>query len=71
MKRLYRYQQETILKSKAREKAFTDVKKSPRKHQMVIGTTGLVISGGLVYWNSYSTMWVDFFFNLNKGSITG
>ena len=56
MKRLYRYQQETILKSKAREKAFTDVKKSPRTHQMVIGTTGLVISGGLVYWNSYSTM---------------
>ena len=56
MKRLYRYQQENILKSKAREKAFTDVKKSPRKHQMVIGTTGLVISGGLVYWNSYSTM---------------
>ena len=57
MKRLSRYQSEVIFKTRPKEKSFNykenrNVKKSP----IVLGTTGLVFSGGLIYWNTYSTM---------------
>merc|ERR1711974_286091 len=46
-----------IFHNAKKEKSFNykenrNVKKSP----IVLGTTGLVFSGGLIYWNTYSTM---------------